>query len=212
MENTNKIIESDFYGITIKKDTKQISKNKLTLEYIRQLPIIRINLLSAYVDKKDYEKRLFSFYAFPCIDKKNTSLTNNNQYFEFFCINADNSIKFTINELTIIMNCLNKEFNDIKYGCTFRTHARFITEINPYNNKRYYGLQIFFRDIYTKTIFIRKKDLSIASLLIKEGYIEPLEFIETYTNEFNFENLVIQKLNNKILKLEEELKNLKEKS
>lgn len=212
MENTNKIIESNFYGITIKKDTKQFPKNELTLEYIKQLPIISIDLLSAYADKNNYKKELFSFYVYPCIDKQNTILTNHKQYCKYFCLNDDNSIKFTKNELTIILLSLNKEFNDIRYGYNFKTYGRFITEVNPYNNKRYYGLQIIFKNKYTKNLFFREIDLLTASLLIEKGYIEPLEFIETYTNEFDFENLVIQKLNEKILKLEKELKNLKEKS
>ena len=194
VKNDVEVIESPFKGITIVRDKDFIPKGELTEEKIKTFSRVLVEIVAKFTLKANTQRDSVQVRVYPFFDKRDPvkvtySGQDSKKYIDLIRLNDDNKVKLTRNDFVSILISL-KMFPKIedKYLEAVR-YARFISAVNPKNNRRNYRVQVFFSPGCVESIFIEDSTLETVSKLISAGYISPVQFIEASSEfEFEFEN------------------------
>lgn len=185
------VIDSPYKGITIVKDKNFVPQGELTKEMIKSFSRVLVELEAKFTLKSNTQRDSIKVRVYPFKDKKNPIVVTysgqeSKKFLELIRLNDDNSVRLTRNDFVDILISLNiiPEIRD-KFLRVLR-YARFITAVDPKNNRRNYRVQVFFSPGCVESIFIEDSTLETVSTLISAGYIPPVQFIEA-SSEFNFE-------------------------
>lgn len=185
------VIDSPYKGITIVKDKNFVPKGELTKDMIKNFSRVLVELEAKFTLKANTQRDSIKVRVYPFKDKKDPSKVTysgqeSKKFNELIRLNDDNSVRLTRNDFVDILISLNiaPEIKD-KFLRVLR-YARFITAVDPKNNRRNYRVQVFFSPGCVESIFIEDSTLETVSTLISAGYIPPVQFIEA-SSEFNFE-------------------------
>ena len=185
------IIKSNFEGITIVKDENFIPRSELTKEDIKKFPLVLVQLVTKFTNKNNSQRDSISIRVYPFVDKKEKLQVvyngyRTNKYSEFIRLNDDNSVRLTRTELVNIYLSMGKVPEIIDSFLLLPRYARFITGINPADGNRHYRLQLFISFDCVKSIFLNTITLDTISKLVKNGYIEPVTFVEATKEDLDF--------------------------
>lgn len=196
LEKETNVIESGYPGITIVKDKNFIPRSELNRSEIAKFPIVLTEITAKFVNKADVQRDTILFKVYPFQDKTSNEEVeylgkNMKKFFEWVRLNDDNSVRLTRLEYGNILRSIKSSLVLSNSVITIPRYARFITGVNPVDDRRHYRIQIFFSMGCVKSIFLEEGTLSMISDYIVDGFIKPIEFVEA-TSEFDFENKVVE--------------------
>lgn len=190
-KNDVEVIDSGYYGITIRKDENFVKRSDLTKKEIKGFSRVLVQLTSKFTNKSNSQRDSINIRIYPFSDKKDKEVIQYDfgkcqKFSDFIRLNDDNKVRLVRTEFIDVLLSMNMvpEVSDMNLELV--RYGRFLTSIG-HDGKRNYRVQVFLSFDCVKAVFIRENTLSTISTLVKKGYIEPVEFIEASAEEFDLE-------------------------
>ncbi len=194
VQKENELIESGFFGITIKKDPNYKTSDELTREDLKQFPKVLCEITSKFIKKNNSRRDSVLLKVYPFVDLRYSDIVyylgkKSNVFYDGIRLNEDNKVRFNRTEYVNILYALGLDTTKLEDSfLEFLRYARFTTGISPVTNGRYYRMQLFLTERFVISLFFNPIVLDTISRAIKSGVISPITFIEPSNDDVEFKN------------------------